>query len=66
MTVTLDRQMFSLSRAAEYFSVKELQTLTGQPRGEFGAVILKELLDNALDAAETAGRDPAVKIDIIT
>ena len=66
MTVTLDRQVFSLSRAAEYFSIRELQTLTGQPRNEFGAVILKELVDNALDAAETAGRDPMVKLDIVT
>jgi DNA topoisomerase VI subunit B len=50
-----DRTHFSVSRAAEYFDVKELQAQTGQPVSAFGEVVLKELLDNSLDACESAG-----------
>jgi DNA topoisomerase VI subunit B len=51
-----------MSRAAEYFSVPELQTLTGQPRHRFASVVVKELLDNAIDAGETAGVAPVVHV----
>lgn len=61
---TLERQTFSISRAAEYFDAKELEKLTGQPQHKFAAVVLKELLDNALDAAETAGRAPELEIEV--
>src|SRR5690348_2494885 len=50
------------SRDREYFEVAELQTMTGQPVGRFAAVLLKELLDNALDAAEQAGVAPVVHV----
>ena len=56
--VELRREHFSVSRAAEYFHVSELQAQTGRPRYDFGHVILKELVDNALDAAEV-GRSRA-------
>lgn len=58
------RQAFSVSRAAEYFDAKELATLTGQPWTRFAAVILKELTDNALDAAEAAGTAPDIEISV--
>lgn len=61
---TLERQTFSISRAAEYFDASELEKLTGQPRSEFAGVVLKELLDNALDATETAGRAPNLEIEV--
>jgi DNA topoisomerase VI subunit B len=51
-----------MSRAAEYFSVAELQTLTGQPRQRFVSVVVKELLDNSLDACEAAGVAPVLHV----
>jgi DNA topoisomerase VI subunit B len=63
MSITYDRPHVSTLRAAEYFSVQTLQTLTGQARSSFLNVIIKELLDNALDAAEMAGRAPQVELD---
>jgi DNA topoisomerase VI subunit B len=61
---TLERQVFTVSRAAEYFDASELEKLTGQPRRGFAAVVLKELLDNALDAAETAGKPPQLEVTV--
>ena len=58
----LQRTTFEMSRAAEYFTVRELQTLTGQQQHRFVSVILKELLDNAIDAAETAGVAPVLHV----
>ncbi len=60
--VTLDRTIFETSRATEYFDARELQAQTGQPVEMFATVALKELLDNALDACETAGVPPVVDI----
>src|SRR5919109_5359065 len=60
----LERTTFETSRAAEYFSVRELQAQTGQPREQFAAVALKELVDNALDACETTGIAPVIDIDV--
>src|SRR5688572_30039295 len=60
----LERTTFETSRAAEYFNVRELQAQTGQPRERFAAVALKELVDNALDACETAGIAPSIVIEI--
>jgi len=54
----MERTIFETPRAAEYFDARELQAQTGQPRYEFATVVLKELVDNALDAAETAGVAP--------
>lgn len=56
--------MFEASRAAEYFDARELQAMTGQPRNKFATVALKELVDNALDACETAGVEPEIGIKI--
>src|SRR5215204_2480264 len=50
----LHRTTFSQSRAAEYLDLETLQKLTGRPAQDFPLVVVKELLDNALDAAETA------------
>ena len=51
----LHRTTFSQSRAAEYLDLGTLQKLTGRTVDDFWRVVVKELLDNALDAAETAG-----------
>lgn len=63
MSAVLTRNHFSVSRAAEYFSVGELQAQTGQPADGFWHVALKELIDNALDAAETAGAAPQISVN---
>src|SRR5262249_34187232 len=52
MPPTFERTTATLSRAAEYFIDRELVSMTGQPRERFGAVVVKELLDNAIDACE--------------
>jgi DNA topoisomerase VI subunit B len=51
-----------MSRAAEYFSVRELQALTGQQQHRLVSVVLKELLDNSIDAAETAEVAPVLHV----
>jgi DNA topoisomerase VI subunit B len=61
-TPTVKRTVFATPRAAEFLELRALQTQTGQPLEAFGHVVVKELLDNALDAAETAGRAPVIEI----
>jgi hypothetical protein len=61
---TFVRTTFETSRASEYFNVRELQAQTGQPKERFATVALKELIDNALDACESAGIAPSITIAI--
>jgi len=63
---TVTRTVFATPRAAEFLELRALQAQTGQPVDAFGDVVIKELLDNALDAAETAGRAPVVEICALT
>ena len=58
----LKRTTFETSRAAEYFTAEGLTKLTEQSVEDFGSVVLKELGDNALDAAETARVAPELRI----
>src|SRR5215213_1698306 len=60
----LERTTFESSRTAEYFDARQLSTLTGVPASEFASVCLKELLDNALDACETAGVAPKATVTV--
>lgn len=64
MSVSLERTAFETSRAAEYFDARQLSTLTGVPASDFASVCLKELVDNALDACETAGVTPEIDVDV--
>ena len=57
-----ERTTFSSSRAAEYFTAEGLTKLTEQSAEKFGDVVIKELGDNALDAAETAKVVPELLI----
>src|SRR5262245_59958396 len=50
----LQRVTFKTSREMDFFSDKELITRTGHVPEELPLVIVKELLDNALDACEEA------------
>src|SRR6516165_999642 len=65
MAVALQRTVFESSRAAEYFTLAELEAQTGQPAERFAAVVLKELVDNGLDAAEAERRAPEVRISLL-
>lgn len=58
----LRRTHFSIGRAGEYFDARELAAQTGQDSTAFASVALKELVDNGLDAAETAGVAPEIEI----
>lgn len=60
MSATLTRQTFRTSRELEYFTQKELTLQTGHDPGRWHLVIVKELVDNALDACEGAGILPEV------
>jgi DNA topoisomerase VI subunit B len=59
----LERTTFEASRAAEYFDARQLSALAGVPASEFASVVLKELIDNALDACETAGAAPEIQVE---
>jgi len=61
---TLHRETFATSRSAEFFELRALQAQTGQPARRFAEVLVKELVDNALDAAETAGASPEITIEL--
>jgi DNA topoisomerase VI subunit B len=54
-TASLARTTFKTSRRLEFCTRKELTIQTGQPVETWPLVVLKELIDNALDAAEEAG-----------
>ena len=64
MSAVLERTTFSTPRALDYFSVVELERQTGQPRSRFAAVVVKELVDNALDACEAAGVTPTIRVAV--
>jgi hypothetical protein len=59
---SLSRHVFKTSRVAEFSSKKELVNQTGHAVEDWPVVVLKELLDNGLDACEEAGVAPAIEI----
>ena len=61
---TFERTTFETSRAAEYFDARQLSALVGVSQDEFASVCLKELVDNSLDACETAGVKPVVGVKV--
>ena len=60
----MKREVFSITTSEAYTSVGGLLAQTGQDRKHWRHVALKELIDNALDAAESAGIAPAVLVEI--
>jgi signal transduction histidine kinase len=60
----LIRPVFTTSRLLEFCSVKELTAQTGHGPDEWRLVIVKELVDNALDACEEHGIAPEITIGI--
>jgi hypothetical protein len=63
---TLQRVAFETSRLAEFCSEKELVAQTGHPIEDWPLVVLKELVDNALDACEEAEISPEIDIRVST
>jgi DNA topoisomerase VI subunit B len=62
----LRRVAFETSRLAEFCSQKELVAQTGHGVDDWPRVVLKELLDNALDACEEAEIAPVIDIKVST
>jgi DNA topoisomerase VI subunit B len=60
----LDRRVFATSRLAEFTSKKELTAQTGHTPNQWPLVIVKELVDNALDESERAGIPPEIELDV--
>lgn len=64
VTETLQRTAFSTSRLLEFFTEKELNMQIGYRPELWGLALVKELIDNALDACESAGISPDIHITI--
>jgi DNA topoisomerase VI subunit B len=66
----LRRSTFTTSRLMEFFTPKELTMNIGQPQNLWPLALLKELIDNALDACENAGVTPRIRVvvepDLVT
>ena len=60
----LNRKHFETSRELDYLSTKELTAQTGHRPEEWPLVVLKELVDNSLDACEESGALPAVEVTV--
>jgi hypothetical protein len=60
----LTRVTFRVSRLMEFCTRRELQNQTGHGVREWPLVVLKELMDNALDACEEAEVAPVVSITV--
>jgi DNA topoisomerase VI subunit B len=61
---TLARTTFKTSRLLDFCSEKELIAQTGHRPAQWPLVVLKELVDNALDACEEAGIAPEITITV--
>lgn len=60
----LQRSTFRTSRLLDYFSEKELTLQTGHEPERWPEVVVKELVDNALDACEEAGTVPEITVAV--
>ena len=59
---SLARKTFTVSRQSEFASTAELAKATGHPVERWPLVIVKELIDNGLDAAEEAKVPPDIEV----
>ena len=60
----LDRMTMATSRMMEFFSVKELNMQIGHSADLWPLALTKELIDNSLDACESAGIQPDIVVAI--
>ena len=61
---TLDRTTFRTSRFLDFATKKELTAQIGHQPEVWPLVVLKELVDNALDACEEAGIAPEITVAV--
>jgi hypothetical protein len=61
---TAERTAFSTSRLLDFLSVDELRKQCGYPPCDWPLVVVKELVDNALDACEEQGLAPEIAVTI--
>jgi DNA topoisomerase VI subunit B len=61
-----ERTAFTTSRLLEYFTERELEMQIGHACEDWPIALLKELIDNGLDACEAAGLPPKVDIEVDT
>jgi DNA topoisomerase VI subunit B len=59
----LARETFSISRELEFFTEKELEMQIGHGRQWWPVALIKELIDNALDACESAAVPPEIDVE---
>jgi hypothetical protein len=64
MSQLLERTTFKTSRLLDFCSEKELVAQTGHQKADWPLVVLKELMDNALDACEEGGVAPEISVTI--
>ncbi|HEY1432719.1 MAG TPA: hypothetical protein VGF39_14005 [Stellaceae bacterium] len=60
----LERTTFTTSRLMEFCTRQELTLQTGHPVEQWPLVILKELVDNALDSCEDTGTAPDIGVTV--
>lgn len=60
----LNRATITTSRLMDYCSEKELTAQTGHSCEDWPLVILKELMDNALDACEEGAIPPEIQVEV--
>jgi DNA topoisomerase VI subunit B len=60
----LIRVAFKVSRLMEFCTLRELQNQTGHSYDDWALVVLKELMDNALDACEEAEVAPVISVGV--
>ena len=63
-TTQLKRITLNTSRMLDFCSEKELTAQIGHPRHAWPLVVLKELVDNALDTCEEARAAPQVAVTV--
>jgi len=59
----LNRETFETSRILEYFSEKELRAQIGHDKNFWPVALLRELIDNSLDACENTGISPVIEVE---
>jgi DNA topoisomerase VI subunit B len=60
----LKRTTFEVSRELEFFDEKELTMQIGHEKESWPLCVLKELVDNGLDACEMAGIAPEIEVAV--
>jgi DNA topoisomerase VI subunit B len=62
MPQSFERSVFTVSREMEFFSVKELTMQIGHPPPMWPLAVIKELIDNGLDATESREGVPTIEV----